>query len=94
MNKIRFNDKLYVDTPRPLTKKTRKFFRNAISAKKHFCYNFFKNKFSIGLWDIPDTKYQKYPKLTFANFKSYIKIGFLWKKYLLEIVWNKWNYTF
>jgi hypothetical protein len=94
MNKTRVNNEVYIDISKPLSKKTKKLLRNAKPAKKHFCYNLFNKKISIGLWEIPDTKYKNYPKLSFANFKSYAKIGISWKNNLFEIVWNKKTRTY
>lgn len=94
MNKIRINNKTYVDVSRPFTKKEKKSLKNARPAKKHFCYNLFWKKLTIGLWGIPDTKYKKYPKISYFNFTSYTKLGVSWKKLLFEIVWNKRAYPF
>lgn len=63
-------------------------------AKKYFCYNFFKNKLTIGLWGLPDVCYERFPKLSALNGSTYSKFGIRWKKLLFEIVWNKIHFSF
>lgn len=63
-------------------------------AKKYFCFNLIKNKLIIGLWDVPDSYYLKFPRLTTFNFSAYSKFGIRWKRLLFEIVWNKRHYSF
>ena len=62
-------------------------------AKKYFCFNLLKNKLTIGLWDVPDSYYLKFPRFTTFNFSSYSKFGIRWKKLLFEVVWNKRKYN-
>jgi len=63
-------------------------------AKKYFCFNLLKNKLTIGLWDVPDSYYLKFPRFTTFNCLAYSKFGIRWKKLLFEIVWNKRHYSF
>ena len=88
MKKIRVNNKVYVNVPKPLTKRAKKSLKKAQPAKMYFSKNFFWNKLNIGLWEFPVLNKRNVCP-SFFNCSSYAKIGIAWDCYLFEIVWNK-----